>query len=802
MLVLLASCGSHHSSSTSTGPAATGTIVGTVTSSLGGSLAGVSIVVTPNGGTALAAVITSASGAFVAASVPTTPDDGTLTLSSLPANCAAPTPAYTGLTGSDTVTVNITVICSPLVGTLRGTITSSMGGGLQNVGVVVTPHGGSALATALTSASGAYVVGNVPLADGTGSIALTNVPANCSSPASTSYSGLASGDTVTVSVTLTCAANAGAVTGTVTSSMGGTVLAGVQVVVTPTGGSALPAVTTNSSGVYTVGGVPIGSGAGTVTVGNVPGYCTAPSAASYTGLTNGVTVTTNVTVPCATATGSVIGTVTSSLGGALSGVSVVVTPTGANALPAVTTTANGAYTVSHVPVGGGTVTLTGGLPAQCSAPAAAAYGNLAYNKTDTVNVAASCQSMGTLKVQVTEPPTALGAVTVTGPANYVRTITQTTTLTGLVPGAYAVTAAPFETPDAIVGTVWEGTVASSPVQVMANTTAQSTVTYHARAGTGALWVIMPDYNNGGGTWGYFTSAQLAVGGSQTMAFSTPIPSDMFVNGMAVDANGTFWMLDQNVGKFDVFKAANGFSSPTSGDTLLPKYNYQPFGAAFDPGGNLWTLDDDNGLVEIPTANLAAGGNTNTFEVYYQSTPYPNFNTRALAFDASGTLWAISRQPGNDLLQGFTQAQLNQGGYRAPAVTIVLPDTMVRAVAFDGSGNLWVSSFGNQHVFKYTPSQLSAGGSPTPTVIIGVSNPTGMAFDASDNLWVVDASDGQLFEFASSQLTTSGTPTPHTTIPLPATWTSSNAPQLPFYLVFDPHPSNLPLNGSRVVRRRR
>src|SRR5579872_5068071 len=103
VLVLLASCSSHHSS-TSTGPTPTGTIVGTVTSSLGGSLTGVSIVVTPNGGTALAPVTTSPAGAFVAASVPTTPDDGTLTLSSLPANCTAPTPTYTGLTGSDTVT--------------------------------------------------------------------------------------------------------------------------------------------------------------------------------------------------------------------------------------------------------------------------------------------------------------------------------------------------------------------------------------------------------------------------------------------------------------------------------------------------------------------------------------------------------------------------------------------------------------------------------------------------------------------------------------------------------------------------
>lgn len=63
-LLAAVSCGKSHA--TSTGPATTGTIVGAVTSSLGGSLAGVHIVVTPLGGAALPAVTTSVSGGFVA----------------------------------------------------------------------------------------------------------------------------------------------------------------------------------------------------------------------------------------------------------------------------------------------------------------------------------------------------------------------------------------------------------------------------------------------------------------------------------------------------------------------------------------------------------------------------------------------------------------------------------------------------------------------------------------------------------------------------------------------------------------
>jgi hypothetical protein len=77
----------------------------------------------------------------------------------------------------------------------------------------------------------------------------------------------------------------------------------------------------------------------------------------------------------------------------------------------------------------------------------------------------------------------------------------------------------------------------------------------------------------------------------------------------------------------------------------------------------------------------------------------------------------------------------------------------------------------------------------------------LAFDASGNLWVVDAVDGQLVELVSSQLTASGAPTPATTMPLPAVGDSFD-PQQPFFLVFNPHASNLPLGGSRVVTRLR
>jgi len=778
VLAILASCSSHHSSATSTGPASTGTVIGTVTSGLGGSLAGVHVVVTPSSGAPLAAVVTTSTGGFVATSVPVTTDNGTVTLSALPANCPIPSPtSYTGLTGGDTLTVDVTVVCSPLVGTVRGTVMSSLGGGLAGVGVIVTPHTGSALGAALTSSDGTYTVSNVP-ADTTGTVTLTNLPANCTAPSAASYSGLAYGDTVTVGITVTCVPGAGAVTGTVTSSLGGG-LAGVQVMVTPSGGSALPAVTTTAAGVYTVTGVPVGTGAGAVTVSSVPGYCAAPGAASYTGLTASVTVTTNIIVQCVVATGTVSGTVTSSQSGGLAGVQVVVTPSGGTALPAVTTTSGGAFTVSHVPVGSGSVALTSGLPLQCSAPSAAPYTGLAYNGTATTNVVAPCQQLGSLTVTVA--PANLGSVAVTGPGGYTQTVRQTTTLTGLVPGAYAATATSYEVPAAIVGTVYDGTITGSPAQVTGGTTTGLSVSYGVRGGTGDLWIGSED----GSTfdWAAYTNAQLLAGGAPTPVASGSV---FYEFGAAIDRNGTIWLtgLSLLAGFTPTALASGGLSAPHISINI--PYGY--FSPTFDAAGNLWTQGDE-AIGELTAAQLAAGGSQN-----FAKGIATNYDERGgMAFGPDGMLWVANSYAatGSDCyLWGFTPAQQVSGG--GPAITVTLTNARsIQAIAFDANWNLWVALGPNQ-VNMYTQSQLAAGGAPSATDSIFTTPtvyPQTIAFDASDNLWVGSTNDSTLSAYTPIQLTTSGTPTPALTVKL-------RIP--PLWLVFDPQAPELVLNGSRVA----
>ena len=94
-------------------------------------------------------------------------------------------------------------------------------------------------------------------------------------------------------------------------------------------------------------------------------------------------------------TGTIAGTVTSIVAGAISGATVTVTPANGTALPSVTTTGAGAYSVSSVPVGAGagTVAVTG-LPSACT-PATGHYSGLTSGGTVTTNITVTCIPSGT-----------------------------------------------------------------------------------------------------------------------------------------------------------------------------------------------------------------------------------------------------------------------------------------------------------------------------------------------------------------------------------------------------------------------
>lgn len=170
----------------------TGTVDGTVSSPQIGALSGVTVTVTSGGfvGT------TSASGQYTIGSVTTGPK--TVSLSNLPAGCVDPGLQNTTVTTGGTATVNFTVQCTAPSGTVAGTVTSSLGGGIAGVSVTVAPGGSTA-----TNGSGAYSVG-APV--GSGTVTVSNLPGNCVAPAGQPYTIASGGATATVNFTVQCTA--------------------------------------------------------------------------------------------------------------------------------------------------------------------------------------------------------------------------------------------------------------------------------------------------------------------------------------------------------------------------------------------------------------------------------------------------------------------------------------------------------------------------------------------------------------------------------------------------------------------
>lgn len=181
------------------GPTPTGTVAGSVTSPQIGAIAGATVTVQTGGFTGT----TDAGGAYSIASVTTGPK--TVAVSNLPAGCTVPASQNVTVTSGGTATVNFSVTCTVPSGSVTGTITRDFDGApLSGVTVTATPAGGSATGPAASNASGVYALANVPVAGGSGTLTLGNLPAGCTNASPYPYSGLTAGGTATVNITVAC----------------------------------------------------------------------------------------------------------------------------------------------------------------------------------------------------------------------------------------------------------------------------------------------------------------------------------------------------------------------------------------------------------------------------------------------------------------------------------------------------------------------------------------------------------------------------------------------------------------------
>lgn len=394
--------------------------------------------------------------------------------------------------------------------------------------------------------------------------------------------------------------------------------------------------------------------------------------------------------------------------------------------------------------------------------------------------AVSPPASASLVVVVNTPLPDAGAVIVTGPSGYSRTLAHTDTLRGLVAGEYAAAAANFATPDTLVSTVLTGVVTGSPVTLEPADIGTVSAEYAIRGGSGAMWV---------GKWGAvnlgegFTSPQLAAAGSTAPADTLGAGATFrSISAAVFDTAGNLWATDyinQQIMMFSPAELASGGSSPA----VVFSTAKEPWGMAFDAQGDLWVSYYNGNYVAEYTASQLATWTGSISEPTPALAVGANIGPLGLAFDASGALWVA----GFDVptTYAFSAAALAAGG------TVLPTDSLVSAylshgsgLAFDRGGNLWLGTESG-YVVGYTAAQVADTARGEPTFAQSMSSRfDGLAFDNAGNLWM--ATETADVEMLSPAQLASGS-----ILPAARTLTAASGERT-FGLGFDAHDASLPI----------
>jgi hypothetical protein len=224
--------------------------------------------------------------------------------------------------------------------TLTGTVTET-GGSTPIAGATVNATDADGTVTATTGADGSYTI--TGLEPGSVDVAAT-ASGYVDSP--DSFATVAAGSTATDDISLD---TAGAVSGTIAATGGGNPPAGTTVEADSSGGGAGVQVATNTNGTFTINGLEPGTYSVTAS---------APGAGAITD--SGVTVSSGLTASVGTLTlaqpATLSGTITDSASGAAIA-DAMVSSDAAGAPAAVTTAANGTYTIAGLPAGAQGITV-------------------------------------------------------------------------------------------------------------------------------------------------------------------------------------------------------------------------------------------------------------------------------------------------------------------------------------------------------------------------------------------------------------------------------------------------------------
>jgi len=275
---------------------------------------------------------------------------------------------------------------------------------------------------------------------------------------------------------------------------------------------------------------------------------------------------------------------------------------------------------------------------------------------------------------------------------------------------------------------------------------------------------------------------LATGGT---VHDSPTSGTLYSpDGIAFDSAGNLWIVDTGFNR--ILKFSPPFSTAENASLVLGQANFtstaaalsqqgldQPYGIAFDKGGNMWVSDTNNNrIVEYPApfrdgeqASTVIGSPSFNKGVYPTSAsslaaPY------GIMFDKDGNLWTVDYYDNRileykppfasgmnaSLVLGQYDFTGNSGG--TTRNTLNLPSN----IAFDIKGDLWATDSLNNRVLEFPypfstaeNASLVLGQKDFVSTYAGISNdslntPYGITFDQQGNMWVADGNNARVLEY--------------------------------------------------------
>ena len=225
-------------------------------------------------------------------------------------------------------------------------------------------------------------------------------------------------------------------------------------------------------------------------------------------------------------------------------------------------------------------------------------------------------------------------------------------------------------------------------------------------------------------------------------------------GVAVDASGNVFVLEQDTGKLSEILAgtggaASGRVNANSTVNVVGGGFSSAYGVAVDASGDLFVSDTNNGLVKEIVAGTggAASGTINsssTVKVVGSGISNPH----GLAVDVSGNVF-VANMSSNKVWEIVAGTGANGGSCVLQVGKVNACSTVVEVgsgfsqpsdVAVDGSGNVFVADYGHQEVKEIVAVSGVVTSSSTVNIIGdngNFSGPSNVAVDASGNVFVAD-----------------------------------------------------------------